>query len=183
MAREDAGRMSNEPMLRCGGALVVYDGPRRLIWNQISAARWTPSRLWPDRTEAAAVSETVRRGDPLLIILDRRPEPVHALVEELVGAPPEVTALVSSAEGEVAELHIPPLCWLPDHLAQRGQHFLRNVTAEIAHTPPLLLPALILQPPGTTDAVWFGLRVRSASWSIDEVMAVVDHLVAERRAA
>jgi hypothetical protein len=176
--------MRNEPMLRCGEALVVYDGPRRLIWNQISTARWTPSRLWPDSSEIAAVGAAVSRGEPLLIILDRRPEPVHVLLGELAGAPPEITELVSSAEGEVAELQVPRLSWLPDHLAQRGQHFLQNVTAEIAPTPPLLLPALILQPPGTTaDSVWFGLRVRSASWSVDEVMAVVDHMVAGRRHA
>lgn len=171
--------MSDEPMVRCGGALVVHDGPRRLVWNRISVARWTPCRLWPDRTEAADLGEAVSRGEPLLIILDRRPEPVHVLVEELAGAPPEVTELVSSVEGEVAALQVPQLSWLPNHLAQRGQRFLRDVAATVAHTPTLLLPALIVQPPGTApDAVWFGLRVRSASWSIDELMAVVDHMVA-----
>lgn len=184
MSREDTGRMSNEPILRCGPALVVYDGPRRLIWNKIGVARWTPCRLWPDSSEAAAVTEVLRRADPLLIILDRRPEPMHVLVEELAGAPPEVTDLVSSVSGEVAELQVPRLSWLPDHLAQRGQRFLQQVAAEVAHTPPLLLPSLIVQSPGSTpDAVWFGVRVRAASWSIDEVMAVVDHLVAGRRRA
>lgn len=166
-------------MVRCGGALVVYDGPRRLLWKQISVARWTPWRLWPDRTEAAVVGAAVSRGEPLLIILDRRPEPVHVLVEELAGAPPEVTELVSSVAGEVAALQVPQLSWLPEHLAQRGQRFLREVAAMVAHTPALLLPGLILQAPGTAlDSVWFGLRVRSASWSIDELMAVVDHMVA-----
>lgn len=176
--------MRNEPILRCGGALVVYDGPRRLIWNKIGVARWMPCRLWPDGSEAAEVAEVLRRGDPLLIILDRRPEPVHVLVEELVGAPPEVTDLVSSVAGEVAELRVPLLSWLPDHLAQRGQRFLQQVAAEVAHTPPLLLPSLIVPAPGSApDAVWFGVRVRSASWSIDEVMAVVDYMVAARRRA
>src|SRR5690242_4701471 len=161
MSREDAGRMRNEPMLRCGEALVVYDGPQRLIWNRISAARWTPSRLWPDRSEAAVVSEAVGRGEPLLIIVDRRPEPVHVLVEELAGAPAEVMGLVSSVEGEVAELQVPRLSWLADHLAQRGERFLQEVMASVAHTPPLLLPSLIVQSSGNRpDAVWFGLRVR-----------------------
>jgi hypothetical protein len=176
--------MKDEPMLRCGGALVVYDGPRRLIWNKVGVARWMPCRLWPDSSEAAEVTEVLRRGDPLLVILDRRPEPVHVLVEELAGAPPEVTDLVSSVAGEVAELEVPRLSWLPDHLAQRGQRFLQQVVVEVAHTPPLLLPSLIVQAPGSTpDAVWFGLQVRSASWSIDEVMAVVDYLVVGRRRA
>src|SRR5262245_29079636 len=133
--------MGDEPMLRCGGALIVYDGPRRLIWNKIGVARWRPCRLWPDSVEAAEITEVWRRGEPLLIILDRRPEPVHVLVEELAGAPPEVTDLVSSVSGEVAELRVPRLSWLPDHLAQRGQCFLQEVAATVAHTPPLLLPS------------------------------------------
>jgi len=134
--------MSNESMLRCGGALVVYDGPHRLIWNRISAARWTPTRLWPNR---AVVTESISRGDPLLIILDRRPEPVHVLAEELAAAPQEITDLVCSVAGEVAELRIPRLNWLPDHLGERGQRFLQDVAATVARSPTLLLPSLILE--------------------------------------
>lgn len=173
--------MRNEPMVRCAGALVVYDGARRVIWNQVSAARWRPSRLWPNPTEAAEVRDAVRRAEPLLIVLDHRPEPVHVLAEELAEAPPEVTALAGSATGEVAALEIPRLDWLPEHLARRGQRFLREVAATVAHRPALLLPALILQPPDGAEPVWFGLRVRSASWSTDELMAVVDHMLAGDR--
>jgi hypothetical protein len=181
---EGAAHMSTEPMLRCGGALVVYDGPHRLIWNRISAARWTPTRLWPNRTEAAVVTESMSRGDPLLIILDRRTEPIHVLVEELATAPREVTDLVCSVAGDVAELRIPRLCWLPDHLVERGQRFLQDVAATVARSPRLLLPSLILEErDNTPDTVWFGLRVRSASWSVDEVKSVVDHLRAGRRRA
>jgi hypothetical protein len=158
--------MGQEPMQRCAGT-----------------ARWTQLDSGPTPTEAAEVTQAARRGEPVLIVLDRRPEPKHVLAEELAEAPPEITALVTSVAGEVAQLDIPPLRWLPGHLAERGRRFLHEVTATVAHTPALLLPALILRPPEGTDPVWFGLRVRSASWSIDELMAAADHMMRERRRA
>ena len=170
-------RNENEPMVRCGNALVVQDGSRRLIWKQISASRWAPRRLWPSATEATTVAEAICRGDPVLIILDRRPEPIHALVNELAQAPPEITDLVSAVSGDVAELRVPRLTWLPSSLSARGHAFLDGLDLAVRHTPALLLPALLLQPPRTnTDNVWFGLRARNTSFSIDELMAVIDSL-------
>jgi hypothetical protein len=164
-------------MVRCENTLVIYDGSRRLIWKQISTARWAPRRLWPSATEATTVAEAVRRGDPVLIILDRRPEPIHALVDELAQAPPEITDLVSSVSGDVAELRLPRLTWLPRSLSVRGHAFLDGMDLTVTHTPALLLPALMLQPPrANTDNVWFGLRARNANFSIDELMAVTDGL-------
>lgn len=165
-------------MLRCGAVVVVFDGLDRLLWKRIAVDRWTPSGLWPSDCDAADVREVLDRGEPLLVILDRSADPVPVLVEELISAPPVVTDLVCTVEGDVAELRIPRLDWLPDQLRERGPRFLHQASRDLARRPALLTPSLVLDEDGDHTKVRFGLRQRSTDWRPNDLSAVVSHAFA-----
>jgi hypothetical protein len=155
---------------------VVFDGPARLVWHRAGPDRWTLAGLWPSESEATEVAEIISRGGPLLVIFDRRPEPVYVLAEELAEAPPAVAALAPASDRDVAELRVPRLTWLPEQLQRRGQRFLRDATDLVARTPAPLLPPLVLEAAREAPAnVRFALRVRAGYWSDADLAAVVDH--------
>jgi hypothetical protein len=163
-------------MVRCGAVVVVFDGLDRLQWKRITAGRRTPSGIWPNDSEAAEIAEVLERGEPLLVILDQSADPVPVLVEELRSAPSTVTDLVSTVEGDVAELRIPRLDWLPDQLRERGHRFLHQVSRDLARRPALLTPPLVLDEDGDRTTVRFGLRKRPSAWRLNDLPAAVSHV-------
>lgn len=168
-------------VVRCGAVVVVFDGLDRLLWTRIDVARWTPSGLWPSGSEATEIREVLDRGERLLVVLDQSAEPVPVLADELRSAPPAVTDLVHTVEGDVAELRIPRLNWLPDQLRERGERFLHQTSRDVARRPALLTPPLVLDEDGDDSTVRFGLRRRPMDWRPDDLLAAVSHAFAGRR--
>jgi hypothetical protein len=172
-----------EPMMRCDGVLVVFDGPARLRWRRTGPDRWTPYVLWPDQAQAEEMNAVLGRGEPVLIVLDLRAEPVYLLAEELAAAPPEIASLVRTLEGGVADLRIPRLAWLPDQLRLRGQRFLRDALDLVAATPAPLVAPVLLEPFGDAPrSVRFALCTGPVGWSRADLSAMVAHTFTRRRA-
>ncbi|GAA3837893.1 hypothetical protein GCM10022243_00470 [Saccharothrix violaceirubra] len=135
--------------------LIVVEGPARLTWCRTGSARWRPTGLWPTPAQQADVCDRIRRGSPLLVVLDE-PTAIPLLAEEIADAPPELAALAEFA-GDVGELRIPFLGWLPPDLAERGRRFLRCGRPS---RPDVLVPPLVVDAPDPDVP-----HVRFARWS------------------
>src|SRR6266540_923599 len=77
-APDRRGRASvrTEPTQRCADILVVFEGPRRVIWSQrgcqggpqIGPPSWVPAGLWPTAEQAAEVADHIGRGGRLFVV-------------------------------------------------------------------------------------------------------------------
>jgi hypothetical protein len=134
--------------------LIALEGAARLAWRRSGAARWSPVGLWPTDWQAADLMDHVRRGLPLLVVLEQVSMTVPMLAEEFADAPPAVAALAEQT-GEVVEVRIPTLDWLPTDLRDRGLNFVRDSAAYATDVPRLLQPVLLLEEPATPRNVRF----------------------------
>jgi hypothetical protein len=169
--------MTTEPVLRHDGVTVVVEGSARIRWRRVAAARWAPAALWPSTDESAEVLSGVRRGDPLLVVFDEAPAKVPVLAEELALAPPAVASLACDTSGEVVDLHVPPLDWLPEELRHRGLRFLHTSTQAASRTPcPLRPPLMLDEPAADLPNLRFAVRLPCRGWARTDLVAVASHL-------
>jgi hypothetical protein len=157
--------------------LIVLEGAVRLAWRRSGAARWSPVGLWPTDWQAADLLDHVRRGLPLLVVLEQVSVTVPMLAEEFADAPPAVAALAEQS-GEVVEVRIPTLDWLPADLRDRGLDFVRDSAAYVAGTPRPLRPALLLEEPATPRNVRFARVLDPGRYRREELAAVARYAFA-----
>src|SRR5690348_9742263 len=102
--------MSLPATIQCGGALVVFEGTRRvrgLLRDGTDAA------LWPDAEEAQDVSRRLAGGHPILVIFGGPQADAALLAEQFVQAPLALTLAVRSTARDMAGTPVPALDWLP----------------------------------------------------------------------
>jgi hypothetical protein len=97
------------------------------------------------------------------------------LAEEFAQARSALRALASDWSGEVVDVAIPALDWLPATLRARGLHFLERTDEQVAATPRGLTPPLIVEEADTVSNVRFVRATRSITPSIDDAVALLDH--------
>ncbi|WP_372411715.1 hypothetical protein [Streptomyces luteireticuli] len=165
-------------MTRCGNAVVVREGPQRLLWHHRGGGTWIPCGLWPERRHREQLSAHLACGCPLLVVLDGAAA-VPVLREEWQHAPePLRAALGVAAEpgAEVVELTVPFLDWLPAEHRRRGADFLSRTDALLARRPAALLPPLLLdhgEPAPGQPRIRFARRRPSAVLTPGHLAAVV----------
>jgi hypothetical protein len=143
---------------RHGEALVVREGAHRLRWSRTPQG-FMLAGLWPDRAERDFVMRHVESSRPLLVVFDREKPIVSALCEELGRIPAGLT--VVDEDGDIVDLEVPSLDWLPQPLRERGQRFASWAAEEEASTPMHLLPSILVEPEAATVAhVRFASRTR-----------------------
>jgi hypothetical protein len=169
--------MTPGPVLHSGEVMVVIEGPARVSWRQTRGTQWRPTGLWPTATQRAEVLDRLDRGAPLLVVLDDVPATVSLLAEEFAYAPPPLAALAEDVRGEVVDLQIPLLDWLPDELRRRGLRFLHASTETASRTPVPLRPALVLdEPPSAMPNVRFAHLLPGGRFSHSHLLGVVPHV-------
>jgi hypothetical protein len=170
-------------VIRHGAMTVVVEGAARIGWRRSGAATWAPERLWPTADEAAELLAAVRRGEALLVVFDETPATVAVLAEEFAQAAPALAELAEGGDatgGEVVELRVPPLNWLPEELRRRGLRFLRDSRAKAARTPTFLLPPLVIdEPSAQAPNVRFAHRLRHTGACRTQLPQIAAHLFAE----
>jgi hypothetical protein len=172
--------MSSSPILRRGNTLVVFDGPRRLLWSAPEPGRHTPTGLWPAPGQAAEVLDHLADGGNVLVVLDQERFTVPMYSDEAARIPAELAARTTiTSDGVLSELHLTALDWLPEHLRQRGRRFLQQAGRLIAEHPDLLLPPLLLEEPGPEPSNLRFVRLRSARpFDQDRIASLGDRLFA-----
>lgn len=138
--------------------LVVFEGPRRLIWERRSPAWWRPVRLWPDEAERAAVLARIERNEPVLVVLEQLPCTVPLLEEEADRAPAELARLLVDESGPA--IAVPALDWLPDPMRRRGERFARHGRALLSARPPLRIGAYLTERCADLAALGFAVPTR-----------------------
>jgi hypothetical protein len=141
--------------------LVVFEGPRRLLWERRSPACWRPARLWPDEAERAAVLARIERNEPVLVVLEQVPCSVPLLEEEVDRTPAQLTRLLTDESGPAVS--IPALDWLPDPWRRRGARFARHGRLLLAARPSLRLGGYLTDRCGGSGALGFAVPTTSAS--------------------
>jgi hypothetical protein len=168
--------MNSSPTLWCGDALVVFDGPRRLAWRSISPAHWSPVALWPDANQAARVNEHLNSGGSVLIMVEGEQTSIPMYATEAARAPGALAAH-TTIDGELAEIRISALDWLPDALRERGRRFLAETARFMEAEPDLLLPQLVVEQSGAEPCNLRFARLRTPRPYTDErLSSVLDHL-------
>jgi hypothetical protein len=169
--------MTPGPVLHCGEVMVVIEGPTRMCWRHTRGTQWTPTGLWPTATQRAEVLDRLDRGAPLLVVLDNVPATVSLLAEEFAHAPSPLAALADDVRGDLVDLQIPPLDWLPDELRRHGLQFLHASTETASRTPVPLLPALVLDEPASAmPNVRFAHLLPGGRFSHSHLLGVVRHI-------
>jgi hypothetical protein len=177
-------------MMRFNKALVVFEGPARIIWHNGGNGEWTPTGIWPGPRQRAVLEEHLGQGAPLLIVLDDPNATVSVLREELERAPQELHATLAHQEtaganteearhpDEMSELRVPFLDWLPDSLRERGADFLAESEETLARTPLALLPVLLTErkPEHRASQVRFARRLLPGALTSTRLSAAVRHL-------
>ena len=134
------------------GVLTVREGAQRLRWahelDGTPAPRhvsgWQIAGLWPDEATGARIRQLLRRGEPVLVVLDHEP-PLVELPAEHVGRVPVGVVAQLDADSDFVSLRVPLLDWLPPAERERGLAFLEHARAVLAGTPRFLLPPLLLE--------------------------------------
>ncbi|WP_143674221.1 MULTISPECIES: hypothetical protein [Streptomyces] len=174
--------MSDAPTLWCGSTLVVFDGPRRLIWRPVSAGRWSLADLWPTARQARQVTDHIEDGGAVLVLVDEEQIDVPMYAEEVAQVPESLAARIT-VDGDLADLRIPALDWLPEPLRERGRTFLRDTDCHIDRQPDLLLPHLLVEEPGQTPCNLRFARIRHPRpLNNDRLRSAADHLFAPAEA-
>ena len=146
------------------GALVVFEGASRVVWHRETSSEWTPIGLWPRPHEAAFLTAHLARREPMLVVLRDPIATLPLLTEELDRSDPLFTALAGHSEGDVVELQIPALDWLPAEDRLRGLRFLAWSASVLSATPHPLCPPYLVDEPA-------GAPITSASYAPGEVRA------------
>jgi hypothetical protein len=169
--------MRHDPTLLVGDTLVVFDGEPRLLWQRSGPTGWTPIHLWPDPGRREELAAQVRRGDPLLVVVDGPSTGVPVFEDELSTAPEGIRSRAAVREG-LGEIRVEHFDWLPPDLRVRGRRFLDQALRDRATTPLALRPPLLLDHVGPQDAphIRFALRAGHGSCSEAAIRAVVRHL-------
>ncbi|MEU9069058.1 hypothetical protein AB0E06_25010 [Streptomyces sp. NPDC048109] len=169
--------MRHDPTLLVGDTLVVFDGEPRLLWQRSGPTGWTPAQLWPDTGRREELAAHVRRGAPLLVVVDGLTTSVTVFEDELSTAPEAIRSRATVRDG-LGDIAVEPFDWLPPDLRARGRRFLDQALRDRATTPLALRPPLLLDRVGLQDAphIRFALRAGHGSCSEAAVRAVVRHL-------
>ncbi|GHG97535.1 hypothetical protein [Streptomyces rubradiris] len=138
--------MTTLPARLCAGTLVVFEGPSRVLWTPGAPGSPVPAGLWPTAADAAEVAARIARREPVLVVLEEIAATVSVWRHELDRAPAELAEL-AEGEGELLDLRVPALDWLPEPLRERGLAFWHRSTARAAREPAVLLPAVLLDEP------------------------------------
>ncbi|HEX8095281.1 MAG TPA: hypothetical protein VF542_15750, partial [Jatrophihabitans sp.] len=94
--------------------LIVHEGEERLRWCG-SAADWQLVGLWPDAADQRELDACLAEGKPLLILLGSKAV-VPLWRSEL--RIPEALFQEVRADGDLLEVTVPFLEWLPEHLRE-----------------------------------------------------------------
>lgn len=168
--------MNASPILSCGSTLVVFDGPQRLTWSDTAPGHATPVSLWPSEEEAERVLAHLHDGGGLLVLVEEEESRVAMFAEEAARAPAALLPRVS-CDGDLAELRITALDWLPAPLRERGRQFLADVSHLIQRQPDLLLPYLLLEAPTAAPCnLRFARLRRPRPFSTDRLRSTTEHL-------
>jgi hypothetical protein len=127
--------------IQCGGALVVFEGARRVRGVLTDG---TDAALWPDAEEAEDVSRRLSGGHPILVIFGGPQADAALLAEQFVQAPLALTVAVRSTARDMTGTPVPALDWLPAELRERGLRFLRTSAEHARRIPGLLCQSLYL---------------------------------------
>lgn len=167
--------MTTDAITRCGDAVAVFEGPRRIQWSRRGPAEWIPMSIWPDPEALRDMRSHLSQQRRLLVILDEPLTVVPLLAEELAAAGDAVMALVDDRRGEPVYVRIHALDWLPYELRQRGLRFLEASTQHAATIPVPLRPAVVLEDPEVSDShVRFAHRLRSSVTLDHHMSAIID---------
>jgi hypothetical protein len=154
--------------------LIVVEGAARLSWCRTGSAQWKPVGLWPTPEQEADVAARVRRGSPVLVVLEDAPAVVPLTDSEAAQVPDDLRGLVE-VDGGVGELRIPFLGWLSPELRERGRRFLEQGSA--TGTPDVLRPPLLIEPPDQdTPHVRFARWLRPGAHPVEALVAVATYL-------
>lgn len=166
------------PAVRCADVLIIVEGASRIRWVTDTSRTWSPVAFWPDGAEAAEVALHLEKRQPLLVVLDDTAVMVPVWDHELDRAPANVAAL-AVGEGDLLDLRVPALDWLPAPLRHRGLDFWRTSTARLAGTPTALLPPLLFDTPEqAAEDTWhvrFARRTRPFPLTGKRLTSVVAH--------
>lgn len=146
------------PTLQLDDVLIVIEGSARLTWCRTDSMLWRLVGMWPTPQQQAEVAAKLDRGAPLLVVLTDVATAVPLLVEEFADVPADLSVLAEFT-GDVGELHVPFLNWLPVGLRDRGRQFLDHSEKLRKDLPRVLLPPLFVEQVGQD-----GLPVRFARW-------------------
>jgi hypothetical protein len=151
------GGAHQDPCRTLGETLVVFEGPRRLVWARRGPDQWRPVRVWPDAAEHEDVLTRIAAGRPVLVVVEELPCSVPLLPEEAGQAPPELAGLVGEDEHGLV-LAVPGLDWLPPAVREHGEEFVRRSRSMVETDPTLLLSAFITDGDTAPGPVRFAVR-------------------------
>lgn len=175
--------MSDAPTLWYGSTLVVFDGPRRLIWRRGGPDQWSLAALWPSPRQAAQVTDHLESGGAVLVLVEQEQTSVPMYAEEVAQVADALEASVV-LDGELAEVRVPALDWLPEPLRERGRQFLRDTACLLQRQPDLLVPHLLVEEPGRTPCNLRFARIRTPRpLNDDRLRSAAEHLFAQAQAA
>ncbi|CAL2071459.1 conserved protein of unknown function [Streptomyces murinus] len=167
--------MPQKPCVRCGDVLIVFEGAARLVWDHDGPRAPRGARVWPSRPERAEINDHLDRGDPLLVILEHEETTVPVLSEELVTNP--AIAALAHFTGDVGEIDIPFLDWLPGPLQERGRNFLEHSRQAADLMPRAVRPPLLVGCPAPGAApVRFARRLAPAPLSGPALEELVEYV-------
>jgi len=170
------------PTERFADVLVIFEGSRRIAWHPLGNGCSTPTAVWPDTSQQAALEQHLQANLPALIILDHDPdaEPVPLLPEEASAVPSDLRQLVTP-DGDLWQLRLPRLQWLPAHLREAGQDFLRESIAQAGIIPAPLLPDLLVDS-AIGGSVRFAWRTKPSPLPDQRLQDVTRYLFAPSQA-
>ena len=163
--------MTTDAITRCGDAIAVFEGPRRIQWSKSGPAAWNPLGVWPDALQLREMRRHIAQERTLLVVLDE-PVRIVALVADELAAPADAAStLPKERSGEREGVRIAALDWLPGELRHRGLRFLDASVRHAARIPVPLRPALVLEAPKVSAShVRFAHRIRPSA-ALDHNMA------------
>jgi hypothetical protein len=168
--------MSLPPAIKCGGALIVFEGARRIRWRHGEHAGPARPVLWPDPFEALEVRRRLERGRPILVVFGGPQAEAALLTEQYAQAPPALAAVARTIATDMTGVPVPALDWLPVALRNRGLRFLRTSSERAHRTPAPLCPSLQLDERDlTVPHVRFAHVVRESAQSEHDLALVVAH--------
>lgn len=153
------------PVLRCEGALVVFDDASRLCWCRSSTDAWTLRSVWPTPDERRAVLEHVGNGGLLLVVSGLDCIGTDAWRHELTD--PSLLRAEDDTSTDLVHLELQRYDWLPGAPRARGEAFMAQERARRSSEPSLLQPLLRVEPAAgrRSDGVAFAVTSPDATRS------------------